>query len=88
MAAIPAPVNGDLDARNCERKQRYTTELNARINAQAVINDTRPGRRHTPRRLWVYECPGCGCWHMSSNGGPFNRTAPVTSRELYAGSGR
>ena len=84
MAAIPAPVAGDLDARNCERKQPYTSELNARINAQAVINDTRRSR-DTPRRMWVYTCPNCGAWHMTCS--PQRDSAAVTSNEIEAGSG-
>lgn len=85
MAAIPAPIAGDLDARNCERKQPYTSELNARINAQAVINDTRRSR-DTPRRLWVYRCPHCTAWHMTR---ALQRdSVPVTATEFFAGGGR
>lgn len=85
MAAIPAPVAGDLDARNCERKVPYTSELNARINAQAVINDTRRSRQ-TPRRMWVYVCPHCEAWHMTTS---TQRGEPgVTATQLVEGTGR
>jgi hypothetical protein len=85
MAALPAPIDGDLDARNCERKVPYSSELNARINAQAVINDTRRSRE-TPRRMWVYTCPHCRAWHMTTS--PQRDSAAVTATEFFAGGGR
>jgi hypothetical protein len=87
MAAIPEPLAGTLDARNCARKQPYTTELNARINAQAVINDTRQWR-NTPKRMWVYQCSHCGAWHMTTAAGLNGNSRAVNRRELYEGTGR
>lgn len=84
MASIPAPIAGDLDQRNCEKKVPYSSELNARINAQAVINSTQPGRKNrTPRRMWVYRCPHCSGWHMTQS--RQHDSAAVTSTEFHEG---
>jgi hypothetical protein len=43
----------------CDKKQRYATEAEARATADHQA-------RATGRELSVYECPWCRGWHLSS----------------------
>ena len=43
----------------CERKQRYASEADARATADHQA-------RSTGKELKVYECPWCRGWHLSS----------------------
>lgn len=45
--------------RECERKQRYASEAEARATADHQA-------RTTAKELNVYECPWCRGWHLSS----------------------
>ena len=45
----------------CQVKQRWVTEIEARANALLSLEE----RRDTDR-LWVYRCPHCSGWHLTS----------------------
>jgi hypothetical protein len=49
----------DRRRRECERKQRYASEAEARATADHQA-------RATGTELKVYECPWCRGWHLSS----------------------
>jgi hypothetical protein len=68
----------------CPRKVRYTSEIAARMGAQASITTRDP---NAPRleRLWVYQCPVCSGWHLTRNASREGSPA-VTKRELSEGS--
>lgn len=54
-------MQGNPDARKmCTRKQRFRTELDARLKAMDI-----EGRRSV--RLGTYRCPICGGWHLTSH---------------------
>ena len=46
-------------SRECERKQRYASEADARATAEHQA-------RTSGRELRVYECVWCRGWHLSS----------------------
>jgi len=48
----------------CLSKQRWCDELAARAGAMHALE--RPG--NTITRLWVYACPECRGWHLTSKG--------------------
>lgn len=62
----------------CRRKQRYSSELSARMGAQAAITGLR-----NAARLWVYRCRYCLRWHLTSNAEINAGSVPVSSRDLY-----
>jgi hypothetical protein len=37
-----------------------------RFPTRAVAESYRRTIKNHPRKLYVYECPHCGCWHLSS----------------------
>lgn len=43
----------------CGRKRRYETRVEARKAAEAS------SRRKDAPRIFVYECPYCGGWHLT-----------------------
>ena len=45
--------------RACERKKRYDTRVDARKAAE------RSSRRKDAPKIFVYECPYCGGWHLT-----------------------
>lgn len=70
------------DEAACNRKVRYTTELAARMGAQAVL--TNPCLR-PPSVMYVYCCPICKGWHCTRK--PGDKGPAVTKRELFATPG-
>lgn len=50
----------------CGGKIPCDSELSARLLAQGAINLSNTGQRAT--MLWVYRCPECDRWHMTSCG--------------------
>ena len=45
--------------RACGRKKRYDTRVDARKAAE------RSSRRKDTPKIFVYECPYCGGWHLT-----------------------
>ncbi len=56
MTAPPKRVT----LRNCQKKKHFNDEFQARANALEVIES------HGTKALWVYRCPECKGWHMTS----------------------
>lgn len=52
--------------KDCKMKQRFTDEVQARAGALVSMETPRNGQKHAPERLWVYRCPHCFGWHMTS----------------------
>lgn len=69
---------------NCPRKTRYTTEIAARMGAQASITSPDPAATKV-ERLWVYSCPVCKGWHLTRNESREGSPA-VSKRELREAS--
>lgn len=68
---------------SCPSKQRYDTEIAARMGAQARISTF--GRAAVRMRRWVYPCECCGGWHFSRSG--IDNPGPaVTGAELVEGA--
>lgn len=63
--------------RPCRGKYSYTTEIAARMGAQAAITQHKGANV-----LYVYECPTCERWHMTGN--PQKKDQPVTAKDLGA----
>lgn len=61
--------------RACERKWWYDSEVSARMGAQATLSNS------AHARLYVYECPCCGRWHVTSS--PDGKSSAVTRRRLW-----
>lgn len=80
---IRAMIAEKLPPPPCRGKFAFSTELAARMAAQGAINrpNTRARRRAT--MLYVYRCPECDRWHMTScarrpgqpNGNPVTATS-------------
>lgn len=67
------------DEAACLRKVRYTTELAARMGAQAAL--TNPAV-NPPEVMFVYCCYICKGWHCTKNE---QKDSPaVTKRELFS----
>lgn len=66
----------------CLSKVRFPDEYVARARIGQLFDQGRPGKR----RLWVYRCPNCRGFHMTSAAryGGRGQTAAVTATDLYA----
>lgn len=54
-----------VEDRGCKQKDRFSDEPQARAAALYAIEN--PRRANEPiDRLWVYRCPHCFGWHMTS----------------------
>ena len=49
----------EREFRACGRKKRYETRVDARKAA------ARSSRRKDAPKIFVYECPYCGGWHLT-----------------------
>ncbi len=49
----------DREYRTCGRKKRYETRVDAKKAAE------KSSRRRDAPRIFVYECPYCGGWHLT-----------------------
>lgn len=47
---------------NCRNKRRYSDEFTARAGVQIFLQHN----TNENDRAWVYHCPECGGWHMTS----------------------
>jgi hypothetical protein len=65
----------ELD-RMCTSKARYSDEYSARGSAQHSLNSS---WGKSTAFLWVYQCPVCRGWHMTSSP---NDSAPVSRDNL------
>lgn len=65
----------DTWERMCTSKLRFSDEWSCRVEARDSLR-TNTGQRF----LWVYRCPGCRGWHMTSM--PNDHEA-VSASELY-----
>lgn len=63
----------------CLSKVRFPDEYVARARAQQVID--MQGERIGA--LWVYQCPNCRGWHMTSNGYLNAKTHAVTKDDMF-----
>lgn len=56
-----APLAGEdpREFHGCARKKRYSSKVEAQKAADAA------SRRKDAPRLYVYECPYCGSWHLT-----------------------
>jgi len=52
--------------KDCKMKARFTDEPQARAGALIAIENPRHPKERVSR-LWVYRCPHCFGWHMSSS---------------------
>lgn len=52
-------VMDEREFRACGRKKRYETRIDARKAAE------RSSRRKDAPKIFVYECPYCGGWHLT-----------------------
>ena len=52
--------------KDCKMKSRFTDEVQARAGAAVAMDTPRNGEKRAPVRLWVYRCPHCFGWHMTS----------------------
>lgn len=59
MRAQPRAGEDPAEFRACGRKRRYETRVEA---AKAAEKSSR--RKDTPK-IFVYECPYCGGWHLT-----------------------
>lgn len=49
----------EREFRSCGRKKRYDTRVDAKKAAE------RSSRRKDAPKIFVYECPYCGGWHLT-----------------------
>ena len=49
----------EREFRACGRKKRYNTRVDAKKAAE------RSSRRKDAPKIFVYECPYCGGWHLT-----------------------
>ncbi|MBX9860662.1 MAG: hypothetical protein K2Y20_13910 [Sphingomonas sp.] len=85
---MPTPhrkIRKRLANRPCGGKRSFDSEVSARMGAQAAISRRRSS---DPSMLWVYRCPGCGRWHMTSRSGTHAPPAPVTATALGIEDGK
>lgn len=52
-------VMDEREFRACGRKKRYETRVEARKAAE------RNSRRKDAPKIFIYECPYCGGWHLT-----------------------
>ena len=52
-------VMDEREFRACGRKKRYETRVDARKAAE------KSSRRKDAPKIFVYECPYCGGWHLT-----------------------
>ena len=52
-------VMDEREFRACGRKKRYETRVEARMAAE------RNSRRKDAPKIFIYECPYCGGWHLT-----------------------
>lgn len=52
-------VVDDREFRACGRKKRYETRVDAKKAAE------KSSRRKDAPKIFVYECPYCGGWHLT-----------------------
>ena len=52
-------VMDEREFRACGRKKRYETRVDAKKAAE------RSSRRKDAPKIFVYECPYCGGWHLT-----------------------
>ncbi len=67
-------------AEACPTKKRFALRVHAEAKALSLMNHPRAACR-SGRRLWVYQCPTCGGWHLTSRepAGPLD---PLGLREV------
>lgn len=66
-AAAPPPPS------HCVRKKRYPSRHEAVIGGRGALNaEPRTWRGPKPEALYVYACPHCKGWHLTSRPGPDN----------------
>ena len=59
MRVTRRPGEDPAEFRACGRKKRYETRAEAKKAAEAS------SRRRDAPKIFVYECPYCGGWHLT-----------------------
>lgn len=59
MRARPRAGEDPAEFRACGRKRRYETRVEAAKAAE------KSSRRKDAQKIFVYECPYCGGWHLT-----------------------